>query len=69
MEPAFAPGLYFYRVRKHLLACDVRGDSIIVLTAIHASMEIPARLAELQPRLIAEAKLLHEKLRGKSKLP
>jgi hypothetical protein len=30
-------------------------------------MDLPTRLAELEPRLIAEAQFLHEKLRSKSK--
>jgi len=67
LEPAFAPGLYFYRVRKHLLVCDVAGKSITVLTVIHTSMDIPTRLAELEPRLVAEGQFLHEKLRSQQK--
>ncbi len=69
LEPNFAPGLYFYRVRKHFLVCDVRGQSaarqtVTVLTVIHTSMDLPTRLAELEPRLVAEAEMLREKLRG-----
>ncbi len=67
LEPDFAPGLYFHRVRKHLLVCDLTGRRVTVLTVIHTSMDIPTRLAELEPRLIAEAQLLHEKLRSKLK--
>jgi plasmid stabilization system protein ParE len=63
LEPEFAPGLYFYPVRKHLLVCDWNGLSIVVLTIIHTSMDIPTRLAELQPRLAAELQFLHERLR------
>ena len=54
--------LCFYRVNKHLLACDVDANAIIVLTVIHASRDIPSRLAELQPSLIAEVELLRNKL-------
>ena len=54
--------LQFYRVNKHLLVCDVRPTSIVVLTVIHGSMDIPNRLAELLPELSAEIALLHEKL-------
>jgi toxin ParE1/3/4 len=67
LEPDLAPGLFFYRVRKHVLVCDVEGQTVTVLTVVHTSMDIPTRLAELEPRLIAEAEILHEKLRKKSK--
>ena len=33
------------------------------LTVIHASRDIPSRLAELEPTLAAEVELLHRKLR------
>lgn len=62
-EPALASGLHFYRVRKHVLVCDSRDATIIVLAVIHSAMDLPARLAELEPRLISEAEILHEKLR------
>jgi plasmid stabilization system protein ParE len=68
LEPDLAPGLYFYRVRKHLLVCDYTGDTIIVLTVIHTSMDIPARLAELEPRLVAEVRLLRQRCHGDANL-
>jgi toxin ParE1/3/4 len=64
-EPEFHPALSFYRINRHVLVCDVRPESIVVLTLVHASMDIPARLAELQPTLIAEVELLHRRLRAK----
>lgn len=64
-EADLHPALQFYRVNQHLLACDVRPKAIIVLTVIHSSMDIPARLAELQPTLVAEVELLHRKLEAK----
>ena len=54
--------LSFYRVNKHLFVCDSRPGAIIVLTVIHASMDVPRRLAELQPTLAAEVALLHDRL-------
>jgi len=54
--------LRFHRVNKHLLVCDVRNESVVVLTVIHASMDIPNRLAELVPQLSAEVALLHKRL-------
>jgi len=62
LEPEFAPGLYFYRVKKHFLVCDIQEDLIIVLTLIHTSMHLPSRLLELEPRLVAEARLLRSRL-------
>ncbi|MEX2118532.1 MAG: type II toxin-antitoxin system RelE/ParE family toxin [Pirellulales bacterium] len=67
LEPGFAPGLFFYRVRKHFLVCDFDGQLISVLTILHTSMDLPTRLAELEPQLIAEAQFLHDKLRKRSK--
>lgn len=61
-EPAFAPNLFFYRVKKHFLVCDFRDNCVYVLTVIHTSMDLPTRLAELEPRLIAEVEFLHERL-------
>lgn len=64
-EPDFHEALTFYRVNKHLLVCDARPESIVVLTVVHASLDIPARLAELQPTLAGEVELLHRRLRAK----
>lgn len=67
-EPGFHPQLCFYGVNKHLLVCDVDPKSIIVLPVIHASRDIPSRLAELQRSLTAEVELLRNKLpRGKQR--
>jgi plasmid stabilization system protein ParE len=66
LEPDFAPGLCFYRVKKHFLVCDDQDDLVIVLTIIHTSMDLPARLLELEPRLVTESQLLRAKLRGPS---
>ncbi|MBW2701854.1 MAG: type II toxin-antitoxin system RelE/ParE family toxin [Deltaproteobacteria bacterium] len=54
--------LQHYSVRKHVLICDVRPKSIIVLTVIHGSMDIPNRLSELLPTLSTEVSMLHEKI-------
>jgi len=67
LEPDLSPGLYFYRVRKHFLVCDDADGVIVILTVIHTSMDIPSRLAELEPRLAAEVKLLRNKARGETK--
>ena len=64
-EPDLHPALSFYRVNKHLLVCDSQPESIVLLTVAHANMDIPARLAELQPTLATEVELLHRRLRAK----
>lgn len=51
-----------HRVNKHLLICDVQPKSVVVLTVIHGSMDIPDRLAELSPELPQEVVILHDKL-------
>jgi toxin ParE1/3/4 len=64
-EEDFHPDLRFYRVNKHLLVCDVQPRAIIVLTVIHTSRDIPARLSEMEPTLAAEVELLRRKLQPK----
>ena len=54
--------LRFYRIEKHLLVCDVQPGTIILLTVVHASRDIPSRLAELEPTLAAEIELLRKQL-------
>ena len=67
-EPNFHKYLYFYRVNKHLLVCDVQTDFVFVLTVLHGNMDIPERLAELEPTLKLEIELLHQQLvRAKKK--
>lgn len=63
--PDLHEALTFYRVNKHLFVCDARPESIVVLTVVHASMDVPTRLAELQPTLAAEVEQLHRRLRAK----
>ncbi len=54
--------LRFYRVNKHFLVCDVAPESIVVLSVIHGSMDLPNRLGELVPQLAAEVAMLREQL-------
>ncbi len=67
LEPDIATNLFFYRVRKHVLVCDLRGKTITVLTVVHTSMDLPARLLELEPRIVPECEFLQNKLQRKSK--
>lgn len=61
-RPEIFPRLRFYRVRKHFLVGDVIGDRILVLTVVHGSMDLPKRLAELEPLLLEEVELLHRRI-------
>ncbi len=64
-EPSFHPTLRFYRVEKHLLVSETGiAGKIIILTLLHASIDIPSRLAELEPNLALEAALLLKRLRS-----
>ena len=59
-EEGFHPQLSFYRVKKHLFVCVRQPKAVFLLTVIHASRDIPSRLAELAPTLASETELLHE---------
>ncbi len=63
-EPPFHTSLKFYRIETHILVCEtgVR-EKIIVLTLLHGSMDILARLAELEPALVMEVAVLLKKLK------
>ncbi|MFT5300925.1 MAG: plasmid stabilization system protein ParE [Mariniblastus sp.] len=65
-EPSLHKYLYFYRVNKHLLVCDVQPTIIFVLTVLNANMDIPDRLIQLEPTLKLEVEMLHQQL-AKSK--
>ncbi len=62
-ELPFHESLKFYRIEQHLLVCETAIDGkIIVLTLLHASMDIPSRLAELESKLLIEIEMLLNQL-------
>ena len=62
-ELPFHDTLKFYRIEQHLLVCETAiVGKIIVLTLLHASMDIPSRLAELEPKLLMETEMLLNRL-------
>ncbi|TWU44911.1 Toxin ParE [Novipirellula aureliae] len=63
----FHPSLHFYRSGRHVLVCDRQADGIVILTLLHATMDIPERLSELEPTLRAETELLNRKLQQAKK--
>ncbi len=64
-EENFHRFLQFYRVNQHVLAFDIQESDIILLTVFHGSMDIPSRLAELEPALSAEVEFLHRKFQSR----
>ena len=58
--------LRFYPVGQHVLICDVIAGQIYVLALRHVSMDLPRRLSELEPQLVYEAQLLHDRIVGES---
>lgn len=61
-EPNISQAFSLYRVRKHCLICQRLQGIIGVLAVVHGAMDLPTRLAELQPTLIAEAQILAAEL-------
>jgi toxin ParE1/3/4 len=66
-KPEFSRHLQFYRVHRHFLVCSTIGQSIYVLAVKHGSLDLPKRLAELEPRVLDEANLLHKIFLAKAK--
>ncbi|MCP4933754.1 MAG: type II toxin-antitoxin system RelE/ParE family toxin, partial [bacterium] len=58
-EQDLSSRLKFYRVEQHFLICDVIDETIYIVAIRHGSMDLPAMLDELEPRLIEESELLH----------
>lgn len=58
-KPEVSDHLAFYRVKQHFLVCALEGENVYVLTVVHGSMDLPERVAELEPTLEREAATLH----------
>jgi len=56
-----------YPAREHVLVFDVQPKSVVLLTVIHGSRDIPSRLGELAPTLAIEVKLLHAQFQSRRK--
>ena len=59
-KPEFSPHFRFYRVKRHFLVCSLVENNIYLLTVKHGSLDLPNRLAELEPTLLQEVDLLHK---------
>jgi toxin ParE1/3/4 len=60
VKPEFSRHLRFYRVRRHFLVCSLVEDNVYVLAVKHGSLDLPRRLAELEPSLLEETDMLHK---------
>jgi len=54
----FSEHLQFYRSGRHFLVCTTFKECIFVLTIKHGAMDLPPRLAELEPSLAEEVAIL-----------
>ena len=64
-KEGISPHFSLYRVREHFLVCTMNAKRLYVLTIKHGSMDLPRRLAELEPHLLKEAELLQRALEKK----
>ncbi len=62
LKREFSGRLVFYRVEKHWLVCDMIDDDVYVLTVKHGSVDMPTRIAELEPQLIQESELVYRRI-------
>jgi toxin ParE1/3/4 len=61
-RPGQSLRLRFYAVQRHVFVADVVGEHVYVLAVWHGSMDLAARLADLEPQLVYEAQLLHARI-------
>lgn len=58
----FTGKLKYYRIRNHFLICTEVKALVMVLTIKHVQMDIINQIAELEPTLALEAKLLFRRM-------
>ena len=63
-DEALSLRLRFYRVREHVLVCDIIESDIYVLAIRHTKMDLRRQVAQLEPQLVYEAELLHKRILG-----
>lgn len=59
-KPQVSKYFHFYQIRKHFLVCTLVKNNIYVLAVKHGAMDLPLRIAELEPQLLGEAEILHK---------
>lgn len=60
IKPEFSRHFRFFRVRRHYLVCSLVEENVYLVTVKHGSLDLPNRLAELEPTLLEETDLLHK---------
>lgn len=63
-DERLSPHLRYYGVGRHLLIVMPLDDELVVITIVHASIDLVARLRELQPEIFEQIQLRLTKLRG-----
>lgn len=56
-------------MRRHYLVCALVEDNVYLRTVKHGSLDLPNRLAELEPALLEETDLLHKTFLAKIRNP
>ncbi len=64
-KPEISDSLCFYRVRQHFLVCAIFEEIIFVLTVKHGAIDLPNRIADIEPLLSLEAEMLYQAYRKK----
>ena len=59
VKPNVSKSLCFYRVRQHFLVCAAYEEILFVLTVKHGAIDLPNRVAEIEPQLLQEAEILY----------
>ena len=67
IKKPISPYLSVYRVRQHFLVGVVIDPNVYILAVRPGMMDLPNRIAELEPQLLAEAELLHRTFMAKSR--
>jgi toxin ParE1/3/4 len=68
-KPEFSQHLRFHRVERHFLICSLVENNIYLLAVKHGNLDLPSRLAELEPTLLEETELLHRAFMRKMSRP
>jgi toxin ParE1/3/4 len=68
-KPEFSRHFRFHRVKRHFLVCSFVENNVYVLAVKHGSLDLPSRLAELEPNLQQEVDLLHRAFLAKMSHP
>lgn len=60
-DDRISENLFFYRVEKHFIFCDVDENRLSVLSIQHVARDLPVRIGELEASLPKVAEILHKR--------